>query len=122
MHDFPERLRALARRIITADEEQRKLRSKVDDPSNLLSKIYKKFNGPWRRPIPYHGARTVTIYRGVPKKFKDQGIRPGDWVALSKHYAKQHGGVGSIVIEKKVPADHVYWAGTDENEWWYTPH
>jgi hypothetical protein len=122
MRKFAQRLRGIAGRIVTADEQQRKLRSKVDDPDNLLSKIYKKFNEKWKRPIPYHGARMVTIYRGVPKKFKDQGIRPGDWVALSKRYAKEHGGVGSIVIKEKVPAKHVYWAGTDENEWWYTPH
>jgi hypothetical protein len=68
--------------------------------------------------------KTVTIYRGVPNSVKDATIRPGDWVGLSKKYAADHGtgATGkSKVISIDVPADHVVWAGTDMNEWFYAP-
>jgi len=101
------------------DEEQRKLRAKPES-ENLLNVIYKKFNEKWGRPIPYHGAKTVKIYRGInPKASKI--LRPGDWVSLTRSYAQEHGGEGSIVVSKEVPSEHVSWAGTDENEWFYTP-
>ena len=101
------------------DEEQRMLRAKPES-ENLLNVIYKKFNEKWGRPIPYHGAKTVKIYRGInPKASKI--LRPGDWVSLTKSYAQEHGGEGSIVVSKEVPSEHVSWAGTDENEWFYTP-
>jgi hypothetical protein len=102
------------------DEEQRLLRAKHTDPENLLSLIYKKFNGKWGRPIPYHGAKTVKIYRGINPK-ASKSLRPGDWVSLTKSYAQEHGGEGSIVVSMEVPSEHVSWAGTDESEWFYTP-
>lgn len=68
--------------------------------------------------------KTVTIYRGIPSSVKEASIRPGDWVGLSKKYAADHG-TGetgkSKVISIDVPADHVAWAGTDMNEWFYAP-
>lgn len=75
--------------------------------------------------VPKESAqKTVTIYRGVPTSLKDATIRPGDWVGLSKKYASDHG-TGetgkSKVISIDVPADHVVWAGTDMNEWFYAP-
>lgn len=66
----------------------------------------------------------VTVYRGVPASLADAKIRPGDWVALSKRYAAQHGtgeSGASRIISMKVPADHVAWAGTDMNEFFYVP-
>ena len=102
------------------DEEQRKLRAKPE-PENLLSVIYKKFNEKWGRPIPYFGSKTVKIYRGISPQ-APKTLRPGDWVALKSSYAKEHGGEGSVVVSREVPAEHVTWAGTDENEWLYTPH
>lgn len=105
---------------LVEDEEQRKLRAKPE-PENLLSVIYKKFNEKWGRPIPYFGSKTVKIYRGISPQ-APKTLRPGDWVALKSSYAKEHGGEGSVVVSKEVPAEHVTWAGTDENEWFYTPH
>lgn len=73
---------------------------------------------------PQYGLKTVTIYRGVPHSVSDATIRPGDWVSLDKNYALQHG-TGetgkSKVISIQVPADHVGWAGTDMNEYFYVP-
>jgi len=68
--------------------------------------------------------KMVTIYRGVPSNLKNAVIRPGDWVALTNSYASEHGTAEtgrSKVIEMRVPADHVAWAGTDMNEWFYVP-
>jgi hypothetical protein len=64
------------------------------------------------------GLKEVTVYRAVPKDAGDE-LRPGDWVTLDKKYAHSHG--GGKVIEMKVPADHVGWAGTDMNEFFYVP-
>lgn len=112
---------SLTELILHEDEEQRGLRSKIDDASWLLTNIYKKFNGKWNRPIPYNGDSTVKIYRGIPKGIKEKIFRPGDWIALRWGYAKAHGGSNNTVISKNVPAEHVIWAGTDENEWFYVP-
>lgn len=65
----------------------------------------------------------VTVYRSAPAGTK---IKSGDWVSLSKTYAKQHGyGEDSSqdmpVISQKVPASHVKWAGDDLNEFGYYP-
>ena len=67
---------------------------------------------------------TVVLYRGVPTKLSDAKIRPGDWVAIDKKYAQEHG-TGetgrSKVISVEVPADDVVWAGTDMSEYFYAP-
>lgn len=71
-----------------------------------------------------YGNETVTIYRGISNDVKNPSITPGDWVSLDKKYAKAHG-TGktgkSTVLEMQVPADHVGWAGTDMNEFFYVP-
>jgi hypothetical protein len=71
-----------------------------------------------------HGSQMVTVYRGVPSSVKDPSIRPGDWVGLDPKYALQHG-TGetgkSKLLKMEVPADHVGWAGTDMNEFFYVP-
>lgn len=67
----------------------------------------------------------VTIYRAVPKGVKE--INPGDWVSLSKLYAKEHGmhhedsKLDMPVISKKVKAKDVWWDGNDVNEFSYFP-
>lgn len=64
---------------------------------------------------------SVTIFRGAPGFA--EGIRPGDWVALSKSYAKQHlvSRKDAKIFELRVPSEDVVWAGTDENEFFYAP-
>jgi len=64
------------------------------------------------------GQARVTIYRGVPPGVTE--IRPGDWVGLNRAYAALHDRGGGV-ISKRVPASEVMWAGTDLNEWFYTP-
>lgn len=85
---------------------------------NLANAIPKEY-------IPKEASQsTVKIYRAVPSDTKDATIRPGDWVSLSSKYAAIHG-TGktgrSKVISMDVPADHVAWAGTDMNEYFYVP-
>lgn len=65
----------------------------------------------------------VTIYRAVPKSLKEGSVRNGDWVTLSEAYARQHGNhalEGDYrMMEKRVPAENLYWDGNDINEWGY---
>lgn len=65
----------------------------------------------------------ATIWRAMPAGCD---IRPGDWIALSKGYANKHAhhidGVGFDVKSMAgVSQSDVYWAGTDENEFFYLP-
>lgn len=68
-----------------------------------------------RARVPYSGEDEVTIYRSVPEDV--ESIRPGDWVALEEAHTPSR----EKVLSQTVPADHVFWAGTDENEWFYCP-
>lgn len=63
----------------------------------------------------------VTIYRATPATT----INVGDWITLSKTYAQDHlerslDGQGNI-IQKKVKAKDIQWAGDDINEFGYFP-
>ena len=65
----------------------------------------------------------VTIYRAVPKSVKEGSVRNGDWVTLSRDYAKEHG-VSNIdgayrIIEETVPAKYLYTDGNSVNEFGY---
>ena len=64
----------------------------------------------------------ITIYRATP----GNKINVGDWITLSKTYAEQHNqsqfnGKANI-IEKKVKAKDVQFAGDDINEFGYFPN
>ena len=65
----------------------------------------------------------ITVYRAVPSEFKDQDINPGDWVTPSMDYAHQHGlGWDSHhIIEKTVPAKHLWSEGNSLHEFGYDP-
>jgi hypothetical protein len=66
----------------------------------------------------------VSIYRSVTNADPDKTIMPGDWIALEKKYAAQHGKSGNDkarMITNKVPAKDVRWAGTSADEYFYTP-
>lgn len=68
----------------------------------------------------------ISIWRAVGKNDPNP-IRPGDWVALEKWYAKQHGSSGfgdaggSRLLHALVQAGDVAWAGTSCDEWLYAP-
>lgn len=64
----------------------------------------------------------ITIYRATP----GNRINPGDWIALSKRYAELHNqskfnGKANI-LEMKVKAKDVQFAGDDINEFGYFPN
>jgi len=65
----------------------------------------------------------ITVYRAVPSEFKGQDINPGDWVTPSLDYAHQHGlGWDSHhIIEKTVPAKHIWTEGNSLHEFGYDP-
>jgi len=66
-------------------------------------------------------SKRVKIYRAVEGQFNS--VRPGDWVTLTRSYAKGHtqGRSGAKILELEVPREDVVWAGTDENEFFYAP-
>ena len=92
-------------------------------PDHVLTRVHNIIPVDRMKNIPYKGEDVVTIYHGGSwpgDPVKD--IKPGDWVSLTEKYAKIHADArGSKVISKQVPAEHVSWSGTDENEWFYTP-
>ena len=65
----------------------------------------------------------VTIYRATPKAV--DAINEGDWVTPSKTYAMQHGESSLLgeynILEKKVPASHLYTEGNSLSEFGYNP-
>lgn len=77
----------------------------------------------------------VYIHRAIPTKVYNEAmkkdaplkhmIRPGDWVAINKDYAKEHG--DSVlqgdykVASMRVPAKHVWTNGDSVHEWGYHP-
>lgn len=65
----------------------------------------------------------VTVYRAAPA---GSAIRSGDWVSLSRQYAKDHGeatadGAGFEIIEQQVKASDLYTDGNSVNELGYQP-
>jgi hypothetical protein len=77
----------------------------------------------------------VTIFRAVPKSvYKEamksesplkQLIQPGDWITLSKEYAKAHGESALNndykIVSKMVPARQVWTNADSIHEWGYHP-
>jgi hypothetical protein len=65
----------------------------------------------------------VTIYRAVPKGVDN--LNAGDWVTVSKQYAKDHGesalGGDFDIIEKKVKAKDIFTNGDSIHEFGYDP-
>lgn len=65
----------------------------------------------------------VKAYRAVPIDIKENTLRNGDWVSLSKKYAEIHGKSrleGKYrIIEQEVPANKLWWDGNDIKEWGY---
>jgi hypothetical protein len=66
----------------------------------------------------------VDVYRSVTKADPDAAILPGDWIALERSYAAQHGRLGADaprMLKGKVPAKDIRWAGTSADEYFYVP-
>lgn len=66
------------------------------------------------------GTSKLQIFRALPTGTQ---IRPGDWITLNRDYARQHirGDSNEIASLGLVDIDDVFWAGTDENEFFYLP-
>lgn len=64
----------------------------------------------------------ITIYRAVPAAAGDE-INPGDWVAITKSYAEDHGeGLGDYkILAKQVKAGEIFTSGDSIQEWGYWP-
>jgi hypothetical protein len=66
----------------------------------------------------------VTVYRAVPKEFASEDIYTGDWITPNINYAKEHGrrfDDGFHIIEKTVPAKHIWNDGNSIHEFGYDP-
>jgi hypothetical protein len=85
-----------------------------DSDQEALSEIWRVRGRPEAR---------VQIYRAVPRGVKI--IQPGDWVAITKSYARDHGRHGSDstedmpVITARVQARDLYTQGDSFQEWGY---
>ena len=68
---------------------------------------------------------TVTMYRAVPKDKNITSINQGDWVTLSKNYAKNHGDSvleGNYkILEQKVKAKDLWTNADSIHEFGYWP-
>lgn len=92
------------------------------EPSHRLSDLHKTV--PIDKIPSMANQPNVTLYRGVPSDIENASIRAGDWVGIDPKYAAKHG-TGktgkSKVVSMEVPSSDVTWAGTDMNEFFYTP-
>ena len=67
--------------------------------------------------------KMIKIYRAVPNSIRDTRVRNGDWVAIVKEYAVEHGerifDDNYRIIENTVPAKQLFSNGDSINEWGY---
>lgn len=120
------------------------LRDEYNAPAHELTKIYPKDiyeNGaryygsgydqldaevmPILNRIKNNPDAEVTIYRAVPKNKGIKDFNKGDWVTLTKGYAKEHGesnlGGNYEILSKKVKADEVFTDANSLQEFGYDP-
>lgn len=98
-------------RLTIRDEEYRLDQVHTAVPASNLAKM----------GIP--SASMMEVYRALPA---GADIRPGDWVATRHRYAAEHlrtpeAGQFEVKSLPRVLLSDVYWAGTDENEFFYLP-
>lgn len=78
----------------------------------------------FRKAKSYRGEpdAPITIYRAVPTEAGGE-INRGDWVAITKSYAEDHGeGLGDYkIITKQVKARDIFTNGDSIQEWGYWP-
>ncbi len=90
-----------------------KITSLKDKPDEMV-KIY--------RAVPWEGRPGYTLNSGGPS---GGVINPGDWVSISRDYAKDHGesalNGNYALVTKKVPAKELFTAGDSFHEWGWSP-
>jgi hypothetical protein len=69
--------------------------------------------------------KQVRVYRAIPKGISKPSINTGDWVTISKRYAKAHG-EGALngeyrIVSKLVSARDIFTDGNSIHEWGYDP-
>lgn len=95
-------------------------RLRMDDEDYRLDRVQDRIPARNFEKMAYVGG-SVTLWRALPAA---ADIRPGDWVGIHKHYAEQHvreQDAGVLKSLQRVQASDVYWAGTDENDFFYLP-
>ena len=68
--------------------------------------------------------KELKIYRAVPIEHAGEDIYPGDWVTPNLDYAEKHGNRfdnGYQILEKTVPAKHIYTDANSIHEFGYDP-
>lgn len=85
-----------------------------------MEDAYWKVRGLYNKPN-----NNVRVYRAVPSDLAGVGINPGDWVAITRSYAKDHG-EGRFdgdyrIISKQVQARDIFTNGDSIEEWGYDP-
>jgi len=66
----------------------------------------------------------ITVYRAVPAEHAGEDIHPGEWVTPNLDYAEQHGKYfdnGYHILEKTVPAKHIWTDANSLHEFGYDP-
>ena len=67
----------------------------------------------------------IAVFRAVPKDLKKGDINKGDWVTISRNYAKEHGQANLRndfrIIKKRVYARDIFTDGNSLLEWGYDP-
>ena len=114
-------------RLIEDDRDFEGLRIRINrltciDDDYRLDRLEHIVPGDVMRRVPFDGS-AVNVYRGIPK---GAHILPGDWIGLSHDYASMHaknyvGAEGVVVHLDNVDPMDIYWAGTDEREFFYLP-
>lgn len=105
-----------------------RLREYGNDPEfdgDSMSVIWKYHNKPDRRVFVYRAVPAAVAYRA-----RLNGVVPihsGDWITLTKEYAKEHArdldgrGRDGVVVHKRVKAKEVFTDGNSLSEWGYDP-
>ncbi len=92
------------------------------EPDSRLEDLQRCYASAHLHPLLWFALKpSIWVYRGVPRRCKDAALRVGDWVALDRAYAAEHGGVRCRVLRTRVPTQDIVWAGTDSNEYFYAP-
>ena len=99
-------------------------------PSHWYSDYSRGFDWVYGKVMEFRNrpGRLIKVYRALPKNIPGTGrtlISPGDWVTISRSYAKEHGESALKgdykIVSKEVYAADIYTEGNSLSEWGYSP-